>query len=186
VNGRGYMVGQSALPAWLCEMAYHWLGDIAREHGHSGGWPLPEGLDADEIELDGAVRAVVCAALCADSMTDLRLVHTAWHSNAPRSHGIDPHPHRDDYQPHGRADCVRVWWFPRAVGPMDGPIWVAPGSQHSAFPPDPTTAVPILVRAGGFVVVHADLWHWQGPNGTDRPRIMVRLEFARKEAHDAV
>lgn len=175
----GYSIGQSVIPAWWCEMIYHWLADVAREHGHSGGWPLPEGMDCDEIEYDDLVRVMVMDALAADTEAQLALVHTAWHANCARSTGMAAH--RDDYQPHGRTDCVRLWWFPRAVGPMDGPIWLAPGSQHSDLPPDPTSAVPILVPAGGFVVVAGGLWHWQGPNGTDWPRIMIRLEFARRE-----
>jgi hypothetical protein len=175
----GYSIGQSRVAAWWCEQTSHWLADIAREHGHSGGWELPLGFDSAMLTEDLEIQQFVVEILNVAGWCEVQLVHTAWHANCAQSTGMAAH--RDNYHPHGRTDCVRVWWFPRAVGPRDGPIWLAPGSQHSDLPPDPTSAVPILVPAGGFVVVAGGLWHWQGPNGTDWPRIMIRLEFARRE-----
>lgn len=113
--------------------------------------------------------------------------HRALHNNSP---GSDPQSlHKDAYCGYRSRVRVRnhrlrwamIMYVPQATPPERGPTGVVPGSQFQTRRPDPEFApeVPGSLEAGGFLLIHFDVWHRKMKNHTNSHRFMVKFEFSR-------
>src|SRR4051794_10293443 len=111
--------------------------------------------------------------------------HRALHNNLP---GSPPqNMHKDSYWGfrsrvrNHRPRWVMVMYVPQATPLEQGPTGVVSGSQYQTRRPDPALMpeVPGSLEAGGFLLIHYDVWHRKMQNFTDRNRFMMKFEFAR-------
>ena len=111
--------------------------------------------------------------------------HRALHNNLPGSPA--QHLHKDSYWGfrsrvrNHRPRWVMVMYVPQATPLEQGPTGVVPGSQYQTRRPDPEDMpeVPGSLPAGGFLLIHYDVWHRKMKNVTNRNRFMMKFEFAR-------
>ena len=113
--------------------------------------------------------------------------HRALHNNVP---GSEAQPmHKDSYWGYTRRvrnhrpRWVMVMYVPQATPLERGPTGVVPGSQYQTQRPDESLVpeVPGCLEAGGFLLIHYDIWHRKMKNLTDQKRFMMKFEFIRMD-----
>jgi HEAT repeat protein len=113
--------------------------------------------------------------------------HRALHNNHPGSEAQKLHKdsfwgYRSRVRNH-RLRWVMVMYVPQATPLAQGPTAVVPGSQFQTRRPDAALMpeAPGELAAGGFLLIHYDIWHRKLKNLTGNKRFMMKFEFARME-----
>jgi hypothetical protein len=111
--------------------------------------------------------------------------HRALHNNPP---GSDAQiSHKDSYWGYTRRvrnhrlRWVMIMYVPQDTPAERGPTGVIPGSQFLTQRPDESIMpeVAAALPAGGFLLIHYDIWHRKMKNFTDLNRYMMKFEFVR-------
>jgi hypothetical protein len=74
-----------------------------------------------------------------------------------------------------------VMYVPQATPLERGPTGVIPGSHYQMQRPDETVMPEVAgcLQAGGFLLIHYDIWHRKMKNFTNDKRFMMKFEFIR-------
>ncbi len=184
----GYLCLQTQLPRSFHDRIYErfdgMIGTV--EEGRNPGnnllplVPELESVFADPV-VKGALTSVVGPGYAMHP-------HRALHNNLPGSPAQVLH--KDSYW--GYRSRVRnhhlrwvmIMYVPQATPLEQGPTGVVPGSQFQYRRPDPALMPekPGSLEAGGFLLIHYDVWHRKMKNDTNRNRFMMKFEFARMES----
>ena len=117
--------------------------------------------------------------------------HRALHNNVP---GSPPQTmHKDSYWGYRRrvrnhrSRWVMVMYVPQATPLEQGPTGVIPGSQYQMRRPDEAVMPEVAgcLEAGGFLLIHYDIWHRKMVNLTQNKRFMMKFEFIRMHEPEA-
>jgi HEAT repeat protein len=181
----GYLCLQTQLPesfhAQIYERFDGMIGTV--EEGRNPGnnllplVPELEAVFADPV-VTGALTSVVGPGYVMHP-------HRALHNNLPGS--AEQTNHKDSYwgfrsrvrNHHPR--WVMIMYVPQKTPLAQGPTGVIPGSQYQMQRPDPAMMPDMAaeLEAGGFLLIHYDVWHRKMKNMTNRNRFMMKFEFAR-------
>lgn len=180
----GYLCLKTALPDSFHRHIYERFDKLigGAESNNPGNNLLPAVPEINEVFVDpvvtGALTSVVGHGYAMHP-------HRALHNNLPGSEAQNLHKdsywgYRSRVRNH-RLRWVMVMYVPQATPPEQGPTGVVPGSQYQNRRPDPSLMpeVPGSLEAGGFLLIHYDIWHRKMKNFTDRNRFMMKFEFAR-------
>ncbi len=113
--------------------------------------------------------------------------HRALHNNPPGSDA--QRMHKDSYFGYlrrvrnHRSRWAMIMYVPQATPIERGPTGVVPGSQYQMQKPDETLSPELAgcLEAGGFLLIHYDVWHRKMKNFTADKRFMMKFEFIRME-----
>ncbi len=181
---QGYLKLRTSLPEsfhrHICDQIKRLTG--GQEENNPGNNLLPQIPELRDVLADpvvvGALTSVVGPGYTLHP-------HRALHNNNP---GSDPQSlHKDSYWGYRsrvrnhRLRWAMIMYVPQATPPERGPTGVVPGSQFQTRRPDPDLVpeVPGSLEAGGFLLIHYDVWHRKMKNRTNSNRFMVKFEFAR-------
>ncbi len=180
----GYLCLESQLPAHFHRDIYQRVDALTaamppRGPGNNLLPMLPElnALFADPV-VTGALQSVVGSDY-------IMHPHRALHNNPP---GSDAQmPHKDSYWGYTRRvrnhrpRWVMIMYVPQDTPAERGPTGVIPGSQFITQRPDDSIMpeVAAALPAGGFLLIHYDIWHRKMKNFTDLNRYMMKFEFVR-------
>lgn len=178
---RGFLILDSSLPRAFHEGIYQQFHELSETVGHFGNNLLPLVPELAEFFADPVVRGALGSLL---GPQYLMHPHRALHKNPP---GSDEQAfHKDSYWGYTRR--VRnhhPWWvmimyFPQDTPREHGPTAVMQGSQHLYQRPEGICEeVPVVGKAGSFVLIHYDIWHRKMLNQRDVHRYMFKFEFTR-------
>ena len=180
----GYLCLESQLPASFHRHIYERVDMLTetmppRGPGNNLLPMLPElnQLFADPV-VTGAIQSVV-------GPDYIMHPHRALHNNPP---GSDAQvSHKDSYWGYTRRvrnhrlRWVMIMYVPQDTPAERGPTGVIPGSQfltqrpNESIMPEIAAALP----AGGFLLIHYDIWHRKMKNLTNLNRYMMKFEFVR-------
>jgi HEAT repeat protein len=143
---------------------------------------LPTVPELSDLFTDPAIAGALQSVLGQDYVMH---PHRALHNNPP---GSDAQvSHKDSYWGYTqRVRNHRLRWAMIMYVPQDtpaerGPTGVIPGSQFQTQRPDESIMheVAAALPAGGFLLIHYDIWHRKMKNLTDQKRYMMKFEFIR-------
>ena len=143
---------------------------------------LPAVPELGQVFDDPVVRGALTSVVGPDYVMH---PHRALHNNVPGSDA--QRMHKDSYWGYlrrvrnHRSRWVMIMYVPQATFLERGPTGVIPGSQYQMQRPDETVMpeVPGCLPAGGFLLIHYDIWHRKMKNFTDDKRFMMKFEFIR-------
>ena len=172
---------QSALPASFHKLIFNRFDELHQSIGHFGNNLLPLVPELNEFFEEPVVKGALQSVLGEHySMHP----HRALHANPPGS--SEQGFHKDSYWGYvRRVRNHRPWWvmvmyLPQSTPVKKGPTAVMRGSQHLNQQPQAyCSPVSISGKAGGFVLIHYDVWHRKMLNQTDMNRYMFKFEFTR-------
>jgi len=182
----GYLCLTSSLPASFHQHIYERFDalvgdDTSRAPGNNLLPAVPEIHDVFE---DRVVKGALTSVLGPDYVMH---PHRALHNNPP---GSDAQPmHKDSYWGftrrvrNHRPRWVMVMYVPQATPLERGPTGVVPGSQYQIQKPDESIMAEVAgeLEAGGFLLIHYDVWHRKMKNFTQSKRFMMKFEFIRMQ-----
>lgn len=180
----GYLCLQTTLPEQFHRKIYDRFdaligGDANLNPGNN---LLPACPEIGELFEDPAVTGALTSVLGPDYVMH---PHRALHNNVPGSPAQVMH--KDSYWGYRRRvrnhrlRWVMIMYVPQATPLEQGPTGVVPGSQYQTRRPDESLMpeVPGCLQAGGFLLIHYDVWHRKMQNHTQKKRFMMKFEFIR-------
>ncbi len=185
----GYLALQTALPESFHRGVYERFdqligGDADLNPGNNLLPACPElaAVFADPVVV-GALTSVLGAGYAMHP-------HRALHNNIPGSPAQILH--KDSYWGYRRRirnhrpRWAMIMYVPQATPLEQGPTGVSPGSQYQMRKPDEalTPEMPGSLPAGGFLLIHYDIWHRKMRNDTAKKRFMMKFEFIRMREPD--
>jgi HEAT repeat protein len=182
----GYLCLKTTLPESFHRHIYERFDKLigGTEANNPGNNLLPTVPELNEIFIDPVVTGALTSTVGPNYVMH---PHRALHNNLPGSDAQNLHKdsywgYRSRVRNH-RSRWVMVMYVPQATPPEQGPTGVISGSQYQNRRPDPELMpeVPGSLEAGGFLLIHYDIWHRKMKNFTDRNRFMMKFEFARME-----
>jgi hypothetical protein len=182
----GYLLLQTSLPESFHRAIYERFdaligGDANLNPGNN---LLPACPEIGALFQDPVVTGALTSVLGPDYVMH---PHRALHNNEP---GSPPQiTHKDSYWGYRRrirnhrARWAMIMYVPQATPLEQGPTGVIPGSQYQMRKPDETVQpeVPGCLPAGGFLLIHYDIWHRKMKNLTQKKRFMMKFEFIRMQ-----
>ena len=160
----------------------------AEAKANPGNNLLPAVPELNQVFADPVVRGALTSVVGPDYVMH---PHRALHNNPP---GSDAQRfHKDSYWGYlrrvrnHRARWVMIMYVPQATPLPRGPTGVIPGSQYQMQRPDEAIMPEVAgcLEAGGFLLIHYDIWHRKMKNFTDDKRFMMKFEFIRMQAPEA-
>jgi HEAT repeat protein len=148
---------------------------------------LPLVPELNRIFADPVVRGALTSVIGPDYVMH---PHRALHNNPP---GSDPQRfHKDSYWGYQRRvrnhHCrwAMIMYVPQATPLERGPTGVVPGSHYQMQQPNENlmAEMPGRLEAGGFLLIHYDIWHRKMKNSSVDKRFMMKFEFVRM--HDPI
>jgi HEAT repeat protein len=117
--------------------------------------------------------------------------HRALHNNPPGSEA--QRYHKDSYWGYTRrvrnhrSRWAMIMYVPQDTPAERGPTGVIPASQYQTQRPDEavTPELAAALPAGGFLLIHYDIWHRKMKNLSNLNRYMMKFEFVRMHEPDA-
>jgi HEAT repeat protein len=183
----GYLCLPSELPASFHRRLYERfdaLIGIDERSNNPGNNLLPLVPELNEVFADPVVTGALISVVGRNYVMH---PHRALHNNMPGSEAQNLHKdsywgYRSRVRNH-RSRWAMVMYVPQATPLQQGPTGVVPGSHYQTRRPDPALMpeVPGELQAGGFLLIHYDIWHRKMKNLTNRNRFMMKFEFARTE-----
>ena len=180
----GYLLLRTTLPESFHRAIYDRFdgligGDANLNPGNN---LLPACPEIDSLFQDPAVTGALQSVLGSDYVMH---PHRALHNNVPGSPAQNMH--KDSYWGYRRrirnhrARWAMIMYVPQATPLEQGPTGVIPGSQYQMRRPDEALMpeLPAALPAGGFLLIHYDIWHRKMLNLTQRKRFMMKFEFIR-------
>ena len=160
-------------------------GDTA---GNPGNNLLPVVPEMNAVFADPVVRGALVSTVGPDYAMH---PHRALHNNKPGSDWQQMH--KDSYWGYTRRvrnhrmRWVMIMYVPQDTPVERGPTGVVPGSQYLMRRPPQETAPELAgaLAAGGFLLIHYDIWHRKMKNFTNEKRFMAKFEFIRMHAPQA-
>lgn len=178
---RGFLVLEPSLPHTFHEAIFAQFHELSSTVGHFGNNLLPLVPELAEFFDDPVVRGALASLLGPDYLMH---PHRALHRNPPASG--EQQFHKDSYWGYTRrVRNHRPWWVMIMYFPQDTPLELGPtavmeGSQHIHQRPEGLCReVPVVGKAGSFVIIHYDIWHRKMLNQRDAHRYMFKFEFTR-------
>ena len=182
----GYLLLKTSLPESFHRAIYERFdaligGDANLNPGNN---LLPACPEIGELFRDPVVTGALTSVLGPDYAMH---PHRALHNNEP---GSPPQiTHKDSYWGYRRrirnhrARWAMIMYVPQATPLEQGPTGVIPGSQYQMRKPDESVQpeVPGCLPAGGFLLIHYDIWHRKMQNMTQKKRFMMKFEFIRMQ-----
>ncbi|MBI1775171.1 MAG: HEAT repeat domain-containing protein [Proteobacteria bacterium] len=162
---------------------------IGKDESHNpGNNLLPSVPELDEVFADPVVTGALTSVVGPDYVMH---PHRALHNNHPGSD--EQKLHKDSYwgfrnrMRNHRLRWAMVMYVPQATPLEQGPTGVVPGSQWQTRRPDPSLMpeAPGSLEAGGFLLIHYDIWHRKMKNSSNRKRFMMKFEFMRTRNPEA-
>ena len=183
----GFLLLQTQLPESFHRRVFEQFdqyigGEVSNNPGNN---LLPAVPDLERVFADPVVRGALTSVVGPDYVMH---PHRALHNNAP---GSDAQPmHKDSYWGftrrvrNHRLRWVMVMYVPQATPLERGPTGVIPGSQYLMQKPDEAMMPELAgaLAAGGFLLIHYDIWHRKMKNLTTDKRFMAKFEFIRMQA----
>lgn len=180
----GYLPLQTSLPESFHRAIYDRFdaligGDADLNPGNN---LLPACPEIGALFQDPVVTGALSSVLGADYAMH---PHRALHNNVPGSPAQITH--KDSYWGYRRrvrnhrARWAMIMYVPQATPLEQGPTGIIPGSQYQMRKPDESVMpeVPGCLPAGGFLLIHYDIWHRKMQNFTQNKRFMLKFEFMR-------
>jgi len=160
-------------------------GEVSRDPGNN---LLPAVPDLEQVFADPVVRGAITSVIGPDYAMH---PHRVLHNNAPGS--AAQAMHKDSYWGftrrvrNHRLRWVMIMYVPQATAAERGPTGVIPGSQYLMQKPDEAIMPEVAgaLAAGGFLLIHYDIWHRKMKNFTMDKRFMAKFEFIRMHAPTA-
>ncbi len=181
---RGYLALDSSLPRAFHDSIFGQFHDLSESVGHFGNNLLPLVPELGELFEDPVVKGALGSLLGPDYLMH---PHRALHQNPPGSG--EQQFHKDSYWGYTRrVRNHRPWWVMVMYFPQDTPLELGPtsvmeGSQYLYQRPESLCEeVPVVGKAGRFVLIHYDIWHRKMLNQRDVQRYMFKFEFTRLTA----
>jgi HEAT repeat protein len=185
----GYLLLQTTLPESFHRHIYDRFdgligGDANLNPGNN---LLPACPEIGTLFEDPAVTGALTSVLGPDYVMH---PHRALHNNVP---GSPPqNMHKDSYWGHRRrvrnhrSRWAMMMYVPQATPLEQGPTGVIPASQYQTRLPEENLMpeVPGSLQAGGFLLIHYDIWHRKMQNFTQKKRFMMKFEFIRMHEPD--
>jgi hypothetical protein len=145
---------------------------------------LPAVPELAQVFADPVVRGALTSVVGPDYVMH---PHRALHNNIPGSDA--QRMHKDSYWGYlrrvrnHRSRWAMIMYVPQATPLERGPTGVVPGSQYQLQRPDESIMpeVPGCLPAGGFLLIHYDIWHRKMKNFTGDKRFMMKFEFIRMQ-----
>ena len=113
--------------------------------------------------------------------------HRHWHCKEPDTPYMHWHQDSTNSREMGLNKFLGLY-YPADVAADMGPTMIVPATQYRNAPTDRMATyynikgqLPLVVKAGTFVVAHYDLWHGTAANRSDRRRHMVKFLFNRTQ-----
>jgi HEAT repeat protein len=182
----GYLLLQTQLPESFHRGIWEKFDALigAEANQNPGNNLLPAVPELNQIFADPVVRGALTSVVGPDYVMH---PHRALHNNIPGSDA--QRMHKDSYWGYlrrvrnHRARWAMIMYVPQATPPERGPTGVIPGSQYQMQKPDETIMpeVPGCLEAGGFLLIHYDIWHRKMKNFTNDKRFMMKFEFIRMQ-----
>jgi HEAT repeat protein len=180
----GYLCLQTTLPESFHRGVYDRFDQLIGGDANlnPGNNLLPACPEIGALFADPAVTGALTSVLGADYVMH---PHRALHNNVPGSAAQTMH--KDSYWGYRRRvrnhrlRWVMIMYVPQATPIEQGPTGVVPGSQYQMRKPDESLMAEVAgcLPAGGFLLIHYDVWHRKMKNHTDRKRFMMKFEFIR-------
>ena len=182
----GFLRLQTELPAGFHRAIYEKFdaligGDANINPGNN---LLPAVPELNAVFDDPVARGALTSVLGPDYVMH---PHRALHNNPPGSDA--QRMHKDSYFGYlrrvrnHRCRWAMIMYVPQATPLERGPTGVIPGSQYQMQKPDETLSPELAgcLEAGGFLLIHYDIWHRKMKNFTDDKRFMMKFEFIRMQ-----
>ncbi len=183
----GYLLLQTTLPEAFHQEIYRKFDALAGEDAarNPGNNLLPAVPELNQVFSDPVVRGALTSVLGPDYVMH---PHRALHNNPPGSDAQNMH--KDSYWGYlrrvrnHRSRWAMIMYVPQATPPERGPTGVVPGSQYQMQLPDEAVMPEAAgsLQAGGFLLIHYDIWHRKMKNFTNDKRFMMKFEFIRMNA----
>ncbi|WP_428375899.1 HEAT repeat domain-containing protein [Lichenicoccus sp.] len=157
-------------------------GETSRNPGNN---LLPAVPEMNEVFADPVMRGALISTVGPDHAMH---PHRALHNNKPGSEAQAMH--KDSYWGYTRrvrnhrSRWVMIMYVPQDTPVDRGPTGVVPGTQYLMRRPLETVAPEAAgaLAAGGFLLIHYDIWHRKMKNHTTGKRFMAKFEFIRMQA----
>lgn len=182
----GYLCLKTRLPASFHDDIYARFDQIigTGEPINPGNNLLPYVPQLNAVFDDPVVKGALTSVLGPDYIMH---PHRALHNNMPGSEAQDMH--KDSYWGYTRRvrnhrpRWVMVMYVPQSTPLERGPTGVVPGSQYQVQKPDESIMPEVAgaLEAGGFLLIHYDVWHRKMKNFTQSKRFMMKFEFIRMQ-----
>jgi HEAT repeat protein len=180
----GYLLLQTQQPESVHRKIFERFDALIGLEGsqNPGNNLLPAVPELNQIFADPVVRGALTSVVGPDYVMH---PHRALHNNIPGSDA--QRMHKDSYWGYlrrvrnHRSRWVMVMYVPQATPLERGPTGVIPGSHYQMQRPDETVMPEIAgcLQAGGFLLIHYDIWHRKMKNFTNDKRFMMKFEFVR-------
>lgn len=187
---KGYLLLQTTLPRSFHDQIYARFDELigGDANQNPGNNLLPAVPEIQAVFDDPAVSGALTSVLGPDYVMH---PHRALHNNVPGSGAQNMH--KDSYWGYTRRvrnhrpRWVMVMYVPQATPLERGPTGVVPGSHYQMQRPDEDLMPEVAgsLEAGGFLLIHYDIWHRKMKNFTDQKRFMMKFEFIRMNAEPA-
>ena len=182
----GYLCLQTELPESFHKDIFErfdaLIGADAKLNPGNNLLPAVPALNA--IFADPVVRGALTSVVGPDYVMH---PHRALHNNPPGSDA--QRMHKDSYWGYlrrvrnHRLRWVMIMYVPQATPLERGPTGVIPGSHYQLQKPDEALMPEMAgcLGAGGFLLIHYDIWHRKMKNLTNDKRFMMKFEFIRMQ-----
>jgi HEAT repeat protein len=182
----GYLCLKTTLPKSFHDDIYARFDAIVgnAEPVNPGNNLLPFVPELNAVFGDPAVKGALTSVLGPDYVMH---PHRALHNNMPGSDAQEMH--KDSYWGYTRRvrnhrpRWVMIMYVPQDTPKERGPTGVVPGSQYQIQQPDESLMPEAAgeLEAGGFLLIHYDVWHRKMKNFTQDKRFMMKFEFIRMQ-----
>ncbi len=182
----GFLRLQTTLPKSFHDDIYARFDELigTAEPVNPGNNLLPYVPALNRVFDDPVVKGALTSVLGPDYVMH---PHRALHNNMPGSDAQEMH--KDSYWGftrrvrNHRPRWVMVMYVPQSTPAERGPTGVVPGSQYQHQQPDLSLMPEVAgaLEAGGFLLIHYDVWHRKMKNFTQSKRFMMKFEFIRMQ-----
>ncbi len=180
----GYLLLKTRLPESFHQNIYERFDKLIGIDAklNPGNNLLPAVPELNQVFADPVVRGALTSVVGPDYVMH---PHRALHNNPPGSDA--QRLHKDSYWGYlrrvrnHRSRWVMIMYVPQATPLEHGPTGVVPGSQYQMQRPDESVMPEVAgcLDAGGFLLIHYDIWHRKMKNLTANKRFMMKFEFIR-------
>ena len=180
----GYLLLQTQLPESFHRGIFERFDALigAEAKLNPGNNLLPAVPELNRVFADPVVQGALTSVVGPDYVMH---PHRALHNNPPGSEA--QRFHKDSYWGYlrrvrnHRSRWAMIMYVPQATPLERGPTGVVPGSQYQMQRPleNLMPEAAGCLQAGGFLLIHYDIWHRKMKNYTNDKRFMMKFEFIR-------